>query len=249
MKKCSRCQVLFHDDERLRCLYCDTTLWRVDEEEEAESGGDILTPGFQSSTPLIEQILKSRGLAELGRMQLVVGNYFRMRTFQFMYNFCRNEYKRGQAYSRLLVQPLNITSFLTIPWVLWDILDTMIFRFTYNGFCEKCQSKYRKVTQGQDHDPDDCTYCREYFTLVEDILTGRITKTEPQYKQLGLQKVKMGKRSAYHDLCVKRTHFVGLMDILCIWTSIFVLISLVIWLLFPYITVLMHSLVEPGREY
>lgn len=244
MKKCSRCQVFFKDDERLRCLYCDTSLWTVENEETTDSVSDDsgLAEGMQAKTGLIEQIIKSRGLSGLGRMQLIVGNYFRRRTFHFIYNFCRNEYKHGKAYSRGLIQPLNITSFLAVPWVLWDFLDTALFRLTYNGFCEKCQTKYRRASADQPHDPEDCTYCREYSMLVDDILTGRITQSEPQYKQLALQKVKMGKRSAYHDLCGQRTQFTAVVDIFCIWASIFVWVSLFVVFAFPQISIVLSGL-------
>ena len=33
MKKCTRCKIVFHSDERARCLYCDTTLLTVDRDD------------------------------------------------------------------------------------------------------------------------------------------------------------------------------------------------------------------------
>lgn len=237
MKKCSRCRIVFHDDSRQRCLYCDTSLLTVEKDD---------TAGFQDeksfdpnlgkpTSPVLREILKDWQVSEFLRVQYMIGTYFKVRTFKFLYSFSRNQFRMGQDYKRMLAQPLNITSFLTIPWVVVNVLDSFFIRLSYNAYCPTCGWKFRQVHATQVHDPEECEYNQEFSRIVNDIVSGAITKTEGRIKQDAYKKIQAGKRSAYKDLCSRRTGTGWVVDVLCVWFSIMMVLSVVVGVTLPFV--------------
>jgi hypothetical protein len=219
-------------DERARCLYCDTILVTTDRQEEAKKSPAFLA-GFSIAQGIVRKLFVGRASDNHARTQFLIGNYFKIRTFSFMYTFSRNEYKMGRTYQRALIQPLSVYSFFLIPWVVYNILDTIFFRLTYNTYCEKCQCKFIRYAGQKEHNPDECEYNREYSAVVNDIVSGRITETESNLKWLAGKKIQAKKKSAYRDLCAGEKGWQPVMDVMCIWFSIcLVVITLVIGL-FP----------------
>ena len=244
MKRCPRCKIIFHLDDRTHCLYCEAMLHNVSSEEENSLQRSSSIGGIQSVPPIIQQILKDYKTEYLGQMQMIMGSYFRARTLHFTYSFCRNDLKMGKTFKRFLIQPLSQASFLMIPWVVYDFWDSVFFHAAYNGFCPQCQWKYKKMTQ--QHNPQECDYNREYKALMEDIMSGRIAKTEIDFKRLAFKKMKVGQSSAYNDLCASRNPLDGFLDVFCIWFSICLLIGVVVVLTLPMISQLTHKL-ELGK--
>ena len=234
MKKCIRCDVVFYLNERARCLYCDTLLVATETDDPAQ-----LRKGFyneerlEGEHPFVRWLLKDRGMERHGRMQFMIGSYFRVRTLKFMYSFSRNELKVNKDFKRFLVQPLSMMSFLTIPWVIWNVLDSVMIRFFYNTHCDRCNWKFKKYVSGQKHDREECDYNLEYSSLIEDILNGRILQTAPRFKRQAYRKVTSGKRSAYHDLFHSKKKSDELMDVLCIWFSLLLLLIVGVISFFP----------------
>lgn len=249
MKKCSRCRIVFHDDSRQQCLYCDMTLLTVDQDDSAQlldekdfdpnlvDGG-----GIARGIPVLKEILKEWRIGEHLRVQYMVGTYFKTRTFKFLYSFSRNSFKMGKDFSRMLAQPLNMSSLLTIPWVVIDLIDSFIIRLSYNAYCSKCGWKFKQVHATQIHDPQECEYNQEYSRVVNDIVSGQITKTEGKIKQDAYQKFKSGKRSAYKDLCSRRSSVGWFFDILCVWFSILMLLGAGVALSLPYFMQLVQNI-------
>ena len=198
--------------------------------------------GFASETPVFTEMLKEKGRDAQGRVLFLLGSYFRARTFHFMYSFCRHQYLRGKTYPRLLIQPFNATSFLMIPWVIFNIFDSISIRLTYNGFCEKCQMKFRKYTANQEHDRKECLYNLEHSSLIDDIISGKILQTEDQHMQQSQTVIAAGRKSAYYDLCFGKDFFSSMLDITCIWFSVGLIILILVWLFFPVLFVGVHKL-------
>ena len=86
----------------------------------------------------------------------------------------------------------------------------------------------------QIHETEECTYNQEYSWIVSEILTGNVNKTEGQLKEEAYRKVKTGNRSAYKDLCSRRSGAGWLTDVLCIWCSILVLMVVLIGIAMPF---------------
>ncbi|MCB9772439.1 MAG: hypothetical protein H6754_07815 [Candidatus Omnitrophica bacterium] len=239
MKKCNRCKIVFHSDERLRCLYCDTNLLTVEKDDtlgfrdDKDFDPNLVGGDIKREVSVLKEILSEWEMGEFLRAQYVVGTYFKVRTFKFLYAFSRNHFRMGRDYKRLLIQPLNITSFLIVPWVIVDVLDSFFIRLTYNAYCEKCGWKFRQVHATQIHDPEECEYNQEYSRIVTEILSGNVNKTEGLIKESAYRKIRTGKRSAYKDLCSRRSATGWFMDVMCIWLSILALLVGAVVVIFP----------------
>jgi len=252
MKKCLKCDLVFQLEERTRCLYCNTLLVPLDPEEEPEedqlfeedTGGQALA----RKKAIITQMIRDRRVKGHGRMQYVVGSYFRTRTFHFMYCFSRNEFLMGQGFSRQLIQPLNTSHFFIIPWVFIDFIDSLLLRLIYSGYCSRCGWKYSPLTNGSSHNPHKCDYCREYSLVIEDILSGRITQSERIFRKQSFEALAAGERSAYHDLCSQNKLISMISDVFCIWFSVTLMLSFIVLALWPLISLMVRSLELPGME-
>lgn len=240
MKKCNRCKIVFHDDQRQECLYCDTKLLSVEQDDsqgfrdEKDFDPNLIGGGIKREMSILRVMLRDWELQEFLRAQYVVGTYFKIRTLKFLYTFSRNNFKMGNNYTRLLVQPLNITSFLTIPWVMINMLDTIYIRLSYNAYCPTCGWKFHQIHATQVHDAGECEYNREYSRIVKEILSGNINKTEGQIKEYAYKKFKGGIRSAYKDLCSRRNALGAFIDIMCIWISVLIVLTVCVMLIFPH---------------
>jgi len=261
MQKCMKCDIVFHLKGRTRCLYCDSLLVQVDEDDGQKVDAAAIEELFEkrvhddrvaskriSDTDLteeekklktkdliIEQMVRDREHSGLGRMQYVISSYFRSRTLGFVYNFYRREFKLGKKFKRFLIQPLNMASFLMIPWIFINFLDSLLIRVTHNGYCKKCDCKFVKKTKNDVHDFDECEYNKEFSSILVDIFTGKITQVEITIQQNAFKKRIKGKRSAYYDLCSTKGKWSSFLDILSIWISIALLLHIVINIIFPFI--------------
>ena len=239
MKKCNRCKIVFHDDERSRCLYCDTNLLTVKYDDtvgfrdDKDFDPNLIGNDIKRGVSFLKDILSQWEVGEYLRAQYVVGTYFKVRTFAFSYSFSRHHYKMGRNYKRMWISPLNITSVLIIPWVIVNILDSFYMRLTYNAYCSKCGWKFKQVHATQVHDVEECTYNQEYSKIVNEILNGSVYKTEGQIKEVAYHKVSTGKKSAYKDLCSRRSELAWIGDVLCIWVSILIVMGVIIAILMP----------------
>ncbi len=240
MKKCTRCKIVFHSDDRERCLYCDTNLMTVEKDDtlgfrdDKDFDPNLVGGDIQRGVGVLKEILNEWEMGEYLRAQYVIGTYFKVRTFKFLYSFSRNHFKMGRDYKRVLVQPLNLTSFLMIPWVIIDVVDSLLIRLSYNAYCAKCGWKFHQVHATQLHDAKECEYNQEYSRIVSEILSGNVNKTEGQIKENAYKKIRTGQRSAYRDLCSRRNGTGWFFDVLCIWFSILSLLVLAVILSMPF---------------
>lgn len=224
MKKCLGCRLVFHLDDRSVCLYCGSPLVDVPEEEaarieEGESGQ--------------EQEAKTQKQLTADEIQHIAGIYFGKRSIAFMYAFSRNEMKMGKGLKRFFIQPLNFAFIVKIPWLLINVVDSLIFRLIYKGYCQKCDWKYNITASPKEHDPVQCEYNREYTNVLNNILTGEIIYNEAQFEKEAQEKIRTGKHSAYRQLCSQREGFWQAIDIGTILISLWLLFYVVIKLTMP----------------
>jgi len=238
MRKCLKCNVVFHSDDRQRCLYCNALIMTVDEDN-----SPIQENMFAESDAIIEQVVRSKKLQTHDHIRYIVGSYFKTRTFQFMYKFSRNEFKIGRKYKRLLIQPLNMTSFLVLPWLIVDFIDSLFFRLFYQGYCEGCGWKFLKIFGGQEsHSKEECDYNKEYTSLIKEILSGNICRTEKQFKNEAMHKIQQDERTAYNDLCREKHKYDAVVDVASIWFSIGLIVYLIVWVSLPISLEIVHSI-------
>jgi hypothetical protein len=235
LKECPRCRITFHLDDRIHCLYCETLL--VSAEEDKTDLEDRVDSGMMGIIvePIFQKVVNDRGIQEHSRLQFIVASYFRTRTFLFMYKFSRNNFKKGSEFKCFFIQPVTVISLLLLPWLAINIIDSILCRFLYTKYCPKCGWKFFKHERNGEHSHRECEYNREYQEVIDSIMSGMIIQKEKDFKRLGLMKRNAGRKSAYWDLCGRRSWVQGVLDVASIWFSIIFWLVLVIWLIFPAI--------------
>ncbi|OGX07071.1 MAG: hypothetical protein A2Z88_11315 [Omnitrophica WOR_2 bacterium GWA2_47_8] len=217
MKKCRNCKIVFHHPDRVRCLYCETPLVVLEDNDPVDDAIAFLSteddaPPVLLSTDIrpLEQVIRGRE-PRPKEARVVIGNYFKSRTFYFFYGLSRNELKMGQVYKRFFVQPFNLAFFLMIPWAVINVVDSLFFHLRYKMYCPVCKWKY--TGRSATHDPRECAYNREYTLVINAILSGFIARIEPTFHSQAMAEVKRGQRSAYHELCTHKNKFEKSLDI------------------------------------
>ena len=168
MRKCERCQLTFYSNRRLYCLYCDSRLVEVYVDRETV---------FENLEPTAQKITAAREPMTHQRMEFLVGSYFKSKSFTFSYSFSRNQFKMGEKFPRFLIQPVRFDFLIKIPWLLIDLLDSILFRLVFNGFCPHCRWKHSKSFEAEPHDPRECEYNREYGIVVKDRKSTRLNSS------------------------------------------------------------------------
>ncbi|MFP4473065.1 MAG: hypothetical protein ACLFPX_04235 [Candidatus Omnitrophota bacterium] len=236
LKKCIRCDVVFHEESRTRCLYCDSLLTTADQDE-TDLSKKVFVNDQMTDNPVLRQVIEDNQVESQSRLQFIIASYFRARTFHFMYAFSRNQFKQGRAFSRELVQPFTLVSLINLPWLVINILDSIYIRLAYTQYCPKCGWKFYRYDRRErkEHQHEECEYNREYMKVINSILSGEILLREKEFKRLGLMKKSAGRRSAYWNLCTGKNFFSAVLDVACVWFSISLWLILLIALLFPFV--------------
>lgn len=231
MKKCTYCDLVYNMEERIHCIYCGEPL--VDSEDQATP--DVQDKQFEDyqGIPLITQMVQTRHVHKEGRMQYVLGSYLKHRTSRFIYLLNRNEFRLGKTYNRFFVQPVNIITWLSVPWMVYNLFDSLRIRETLDGFCEACGWKYKRQWKNAPHNPGECEYCQDYNIVIDDILSGRITMTEKDHVRRAAEKAKAGKKSAYRELCFERKFFPIALDVASAWISVLLFVVVFVRFIFP----------------
>ncbi len=234
MKKCPRCSIVFYVDDRQRCLYCDTLLMNTDEDT-TDLQKKVGIGFLGAETSIIKQVVEDRNIEADTRLQFIIASYFRMRTFHFMYKYARMDFLKGKVFRRQMIQKVDWTTLLVVPWFFVNLIDSILCRFIYGKFCPKCGYKFDQVDRKfpGEHDHIECEYNREYSTVIDSILSGDIIKREQEFRRLGVMKRVAKRRSAYWDLCSRKDFFSAVLDVACIWFSVSLWMLLVIRATFP----------------
>lgn len=96
----------------------------------------------------ITLLAEAQGLRQI---QDVLGSYFRIRSFAFMYSFCRHQIRFGEKFERFFVEPVSFLALIKIPWMVINMLDSLVVRLTYQGYCRECQWKYKRLSGSGGH--------------------------------------------------------------------------------------------------
>ena len=217
MKRCLQCNIDFKEEDRYYCLYCDSPLVDAARPE---------TVKFVPVTSVREKSLRLQEPKNLRGVLDLAGRFFKIKSFFFSYSLCRNQFKRGRKFPRFLVQPMDISFIIKIPLAVVDVVDSILFRFIYEGYCETCQWKYPNTAAHIGHSPYHCDYNREYALILDEISKGTIVHQEEKFEQLANLKVSHGKHSAYRDLFSRRKTLEFFVDVSMIIFSL----SLVVFL-------------------
>lgn len=235
MKRCHRCRIVYHFNDRLRCLYCDAMLTETSRDDSLFSKPGQTAGGVSDEQSVTSQLLRNRNMEGQQQLQYLISGYFRVRSFHFIYSFSRQEMKMGKEVRRWLIQPLNVSYAVMLPWVAYDLVDSLVFHMLYQGFCDKCGWKYCPTPRFLGHDPDECEYNKEFTHVIKEILTGQITYSEEEIKTKADQKITDDKRSAYYDLCRQKDYLTSMVDWVSVTMSVLFWLFLTVWMLLPLV--------------
>ncbi|MEW5895678.1 MAG: hypothetical protein AB1650_08005 [Candidatus Omnitrophota bacterium] len=179
----------------------------------------------------LEKQISSQATRPDAYKEYLIRRYLGDDSLFLLYDIARNRLKHGRDPKRFFIQPINFTAFFNIPWFLFNVLSTNSFHMSHTGFCERCSCKF---IPGR-HSREECDYNTEYFSIIDDVMTGNIVNTRFIYKQYGSENKKQGKRSAYYDLFERRVKVEAFFDLLSIGLSLMFWVFIVIYITFPFI--------------
>lgn len=222
MKACRQCRVFFQEST-MSCDRCGRVLSEV-----------TLTEALSLTRKksFKEQIHASDAQASDAYKQYLIRRYLGDGSLFLLFDLCKNRLKHGKKPKRFLIQPVDFTAFFNIPWFVFNIISTNMFHLQYTGFCARCGCK---SIPGY-HSPAECDYNIEYFSILDDILSGDIVDTKVIYEQHGLEMKKARQPSAYHDLFLRKVRSEFFFDVLSIGLSIAFWLFLVIFVAWPVIS-------------
>ncbi len=225
MKKCHKCEIVYHSTYRTHCLYCDSALLDADFDE-------VFREGAQAPTSKTREFAKAVGVTDQDHLHYIVSSYFRSRSLSFLYRLSRNEFKMGEKFKRILIQSIDISCFAKIPWTIINIIDSLVLRLMLNQYCPQCGWKYSAPAKTP-HDSVECEYNKEYALVLNEILKGSILQNEEQIERQALEKTKQGKKSAYFELSARKTAAETYFDVFIILLSLGIFIYCFVSLVMP----------------
>lgn len=228
-------------NERTHCLYCDSFLVTSREEDDVEAGGLFENV---AGDVLLKEIIRYEYIAGPDYKYHVIASYFKTRSLPFVYSICRHEYLMDRKFSRMFVQPIGVGYFISfIPWIIINFFDSVFVHLAYRRFCPECECKYAlKYGATDKHNSEECEYNKEYAQVIFSILSGHILKNEEEFQKKAAQKIKLGRKSAYHVLCSAKRRYQNTIDVACVWLSCTSLIGLIVWFSYPAAVFVINNL-------
>jgi|GEM_PF-531139 len=220
MRVCLSCHTFYRDQTRV-CQHCDKRLLEISLTDAME---------FSSRQSFEERI----GGAEDHKLpdaykQYHVRSYLQNRSLFLDFDLHKNRLKKSRRLKSFFITPLGLGSLFNLPWLLFNILSTNIFHLTYTEYCPRCDCKFVK---GQ-HSQNDCDYNIQYFRILNDILSGRITTTKIIYEQYALENDKTHLKSAYHDLFDRKIRTETFWDFISIWLTVLFWVYIIVHISYP----------------
>ena len=227
MKICLKCGI-YYQEQIMSCRKCGEKLREV---------------SLQEALKITQQAaFKTRisGKKELpdAYKQYHIRSYLGNRSLFLDYDLHKNRLKHGRGLKRFFIAPVNITSVLNLPWLLFNVITTNLFHMQYTEYCSRCQCKTIKGC----HTPEECDYNIEYFIILDDILNGRIVDHKHIYEQYAREKRAHGIHSAYDDLFLRKVRWEAFWDILSIGLSVMFWLYIAVNVSFPMFKVLAQKL-------
>lgn len=205
MRHCCRCRVSFEEEDKKRCVYCK---------------GPLATKNIFEIQAQKKLVVKDREALTHERKVYLFGAFFRTQTFLSSYVFCVFDAREGRQKKRFWIQPLNMSFFIKLPWLVIDLFYSIFFHFFYSGYCPKCNMKYASVSSGLSHSEEECAYNQEYNEITQELFSGKLLVSLKNLEEKSLQKRSQGKRSAYFDFMSRGEGKTRGWDILAILISL-----------------------------
>ncbi|MDD3375020.1 MAG: hypothetical protein PHY73_04785 [Candidatus Omnitrophica bacterium] len=213
MRKCLSCNITFDDENLVGCLYCESILVKIHQDQSRED----VAPSAQGT-----ESLPSKKILTHQNKDYLMGILFRRRTFLSSFAFSCNDIKRSKKATRFLVQPIDIGYVVKIPWLVVDIVYSLFFHILHSRYCPLCNTRYFIFYHFQEaqHPKDACEYCQEYNRISDEIFLKKERVDLRVLRKESEEKVRRGKKSAFFDLTHRNIKLERFLDILSILISI-----------------------------
>jgi len=233
MKKCPRCKVIFMDNWEFNCLYCDGSLMSVHDAD--------FIPEHQFATGLPEgkELIFHEALTR-DRKDYLMGVFFHGSATLSSFRFNLHDFESGQKMKRFLISPIEVDAVIKLPWLLVNIVYSVLYYFLPKGFCPQCGCKYISFHGEKKHDPEACSYNQEYHLIEQEVFSGKVFIDLDTVRQVSDRKVKAGEQSALYDLLHRNLGFEKALDVAAILFSVFVYASLLIMMTMPLLNKVYH---------
>jgi hypothetical protein len=229
MKISPSCHIFFQE-QTMTCADCNRHLLEISLAEALEL----------SSKESFRERISGKRSQELpdAYKQYHVRSYLKDRSLFLDFDLNKNRLKKGRRLKRFFIASIGFSSLFNIPWLIFNIISTNIFHMTYTEYCPRCDTK---IIKGQ-HSEADCQYTIEYFRILDDILSGRITATKIVYEESAQERRQRGLPSAYHDLFQRNVCLEGFWDMISVTMSILFWIYLLAAIGYPWVMILVQNL-------
>jgi hypothetical protein len=149
-------------------------------------------------------------------LQYHIRCYLANRSLFLDFDIYKNRLKRGRKSRCFFISPVNITTIINLPWFAFNLISSNLFHLENTAYCPRCDAKH---IPGR-HTRDECEYNIEYFSLLDDIASGRILKRRIIYQEFARNKKLCGERCAYHDLFCRSLRWEAFWDLLSIGSTV-----------------------------
>lgn len=231
MKICPQCRAFFRENA-MTCRDCAADLNEV-------SLKDALTLTQQKSH---HDRIQGKNRQELpdSYKQYHIRCYLKDCSFFLDFDLYKNRLKHGQREKRFFIAPVRLSDLFNIPWFFFNVISSNMFHLEYTEFCPRCESKYIKGR----HTAEECDYNIEYFSILDDILSGRIVQRKVIYEEYSRLRHLDGLKSAYHDLFYRPIRWEILWDILSVGLSVGCWLYAIVYISFPWFLALLNESVQ-----
>ena len=225
MRYCSKCAI-FSQDYVKTCGKEDCQLKEVDLKKALE-----LTR-LQAFKSLIG---KESEISD-GYAQYHIRGYLGNRSLFLDFDLHKYRLKHGPRLKRFLITPVSFFSLFNLPWLVYNLIATNLFHMDHTQYCSRCGCKVKPP-----HTQIDCDYNIEYFSILDDIISGRIIERKNFYQTLTDEKEKKGQPSAFNDLFKRPVKLEIFLDIVSITFSLFLWLYLSVLVCLPLIKSLIQQ--------
>ena len=222
MKICPKCRI-FYQEQIMSCEACHASLEEV-------SLKDALSLTQKKSLHDNIQGKEQKTLSD-AYTQYHIRSFLKDRSLFLDFDLYKNRMKHGRHLKKFFIAPVRPSALLNIPWFIFNVISSNLFHMEYTEYCPRCETKYMKGR----HTQADCDYNIEYFSILNDILTGKIIQRRIIYEEYARQRRAKGLRSAYRDLFHRKIRTELFWDFLSVASSVWFWIYLIVFVALPWV--------------
>lgn len=223
MKICRKCNI-FYREQTMACERC-------------HSVGGLEEVSLKEALQITQEEAFRRRIGGEDKRKLPdahrqyhIRSYLANRSLFLDYDLHKQRLKHGRRIKRFFIAPVNITALINLPWFFFNVISSNLFHIQHTEYCPRCEAKYI----ARRHTPEECDYNIEYFSILDDIISGHIVARKVIYEEFADKKRRMGLRSAYDNLFRRDAYAEYLLDIISVGLSVLFWVYIIVYVGYPY---------------